>query len=181
LIMKSLVSFAAIVAAACLCLPACTPAAAPVPAAADVAAAQPFEPADGERKTIMPLGAEDPQPSAFGVVKFDTLKDASKLGPVRLFGAGGGDPAANGLMTYLSIATPHDGVEFLLGDFVDYRIVASAPGRIDLEITETAIVGKDDQLGSITRRAIVSWTEKPQSPDETDPEFPTALTITPAK
>jgi hypothetical protein len=179
LIVSSRVSLVAFLALACLGAPACTPATTPAPAQLETV--KPFEAADGERVTVMPLqaGAESSEPSAFGVVKFNDLPDMSPLWAVRMFGAGGGDPAANGLKTYLAFNTAHDGQGFLLGDFIDYRVVAASPGRIDLEITETAI-GKGDQLESITRRAIVSWTEKPQAQDP-NPEFPATVTITPAK
>lgn len=179
------VSISAILAIACLTMPACGPAPAPAKAPAAPAKAQtaetakPFEVAEGERVTIAPLQAEGPDPSAFGVVQLDTLAGASNLGTVRIFGTASGDPAANGLMTYLGFNSAHDGVGFLLGNFRTYRVIAAAPGRIDLEIDED-VIGDGGELKPITRRVIVSWIEKPQA-DSPNPEFPAALTITPAR
>jgi hypothetical protein len=103
----------------------------------------------------------------------------SNIAAVRVFGMGGGDPAANGLKTYLAFVSPHDARAFLLGDFYDYRVIAASPGRIDLEIDEHVI---DDagELAQRTRRVIVSWTETPQEPSP-NPEYPSTVTMTPAQ
>jgi hypothetical protein len=172
------VTKAALLAIACLALPACTPAAPPTQAPAKVAAAKPFVAADGARQIVTPMAKGDPIGVALGVVQVNDLPNLSEAWAVRMFGVAGGDPAANGLRTYLGFVSPHDDAGFLLGDFRAYRILASAPGRIDLEIDED-VMGDTGELSLRTRRVIVSWTEKPQ-PDSPDKEFPATVTLTPA-
>jgi hypothetical protein len=170
------VSIAAILAMACFAIPACAPATAPAPA--NVEMAKPFEAAAGERLTATPLEPGDPGLTALGVASFNDLPNLSTSWSVRMFGMAGGDPAANGLKTYLAFVSPHDGKGFLLGDFRAYRVITASPGRIDLEIDED-VMGDGGDLKMITRRVIVSWTEKPQT-ESPNPEFPSAVTITPA-
>lgn len=175
--MNNRVSIAAILAITFLAIPACTPASSPAPAKVEIA--QPFEAAAGERLTATPLEPGDPGLTALGVARFNELPNLSSNWTVRMFGMAGGDPAANGLKTYLAFVSPHDDKGFLLGDFRDYRVITASPGRIDLEIDED-VLGDGGELKLITRRVIVSWTEKPQA-DSPNPEFPSAVTMTPAK
>lgn len=171
-------SVSSILFAACIAAAGCNPAATPPPPA-KVEAPAPFVAMEGEIKTIAPLSQEDQDPSAFGVVQFNALPDMSKIASVRMFGTAGSDPAANGLLTYLSFASPHDGRGFLLGNFREYRVINASPGRIDLEIDED-VMSEAGELKLITRRVIVSWTEKPQE-NAPNPEYPASLTITPAQ
>jgi hypothetical protein len=115
---------------------------------------------------------------ASGVVKLDTIPGQTGAA-VRMIGVAGGDPAANGLKTYLAFVTPHDSQVFLVGDFLDYRVTASAPGRIDLEIDETS-VDEAGNFGQATRRAAVTWTEMPDQ-DDPNPVFPATVTVTPVQ
>lgn len=175
--MSRCVSIVTTLAIACLAIPACAPAT--TPASAPSAAVKPFQAADGERLTVAPLEAGDPGQTALGIAKFNDIPDLSQMWAVRMFGMAGGDPAANGLKTYLAFVSPHDDKGFLLGDFRDYRIITASTGRIDLEIDED-VMGDGGNLKMITRRFIVSWTETQQA-ESPNPEFPSAVTLTPAK
>ncbi len=115
--------------------------------------------------------------AAASVVKVDFLENQGESPGVKLFGTAGGDPAANGLHTYLAfyISPGSDWAVFPVGNFIDYRILFEAPGRADLEITETTIDEATAEMGSQTRRVIVNWTDVM---DEAPPE---SVTITPAQ
>jgi len=125
----------------------------------------------------VPVAAEDPtdenlQYSA-GVVQLDPLPDQN----AKLFGTAGGDPAMNGLYTYIAFyASPADGwAIYRLGDFLDYTIVSSAPGRVDLDIHESTIDEASGNIGDRHRKVIVSWTPG------ADDGPPGAVTVTPAE
>lgn len=175
--MSNRISIVALLAASCLAVTACTFVAAP--GSAPAAKAKAFEAAAGETLNAAPLQADDPGQAALGIVKFNDMPNMSATWAVRMFGIAGGDPAANGLKTYLAFVSPHDDKGYLLGDFRDYRIIAASPGRIDLEIDED-VMGDGGDLKLVTRRVIVGWTEKPQA-ESPNPEFPAVVTLTPAK
>ena len=115
--------------------------------------------------------------AAASVVRVDFLENQGGSAGVKLFGTAGGDPAANGLYTYIAfyIGPGGDWVVFPVGNFIDYRILFDAPGRVDLEITETTIDEATAEMGSQTRRVIVSWT------DVMDDAPPESVTVTPAQ
>ena len=64
---------------------------------------------------------------------------------------------------------------FRIGDFLEYRIIADAPGRLDLEVQESLLNPANDEITSRTRRLIVTWT--PAGPDGA----PEAISATPAR
>jgi hypothetical protein len=120
---------------------------------------------------------------AASVVQVDMLGDQSPhaitgSGDVtaKLFGAAGGDPAMNGLNTYLAFfASPQDGwIVFRIGDFLDYRIVSQAAGRVTLEVDESVMNQASGEIGSRTRRFNVTWTAPPE-------EAPASVTVTPVR
>lgn len=82
---------------------------------------------------------------------------------VKLFGTAGGDPAMNGLYTYLAFfESPGDGWRvFRLGDFLTYRIVSQAPGRLALEVRESVMNDRTGDIGTRVRRLQVSWPPGP--------------------
>lgn len=91
----------------------------------------------------------------------------------KLFGAAGGDPAMNGLDTYVAFfdPPPENGWRvFRVGDFLDYRIVSETPGQVLLEVHESVMNANGD-IGSRTRRLTVTWTPGP------DGAPPTAVTV----
>jgi hypothetical protein len=150
-----------------------------VTAPEEAALVAPFVAGEGEPQTSNPLAEDDPALELLGVVKFDDIPNISNIGSVRLIGAGGSDPATNGLKVYLAFVSPHDEAAFLLGDFLDYRVIAASPGRIDLEYDEN-YMDRADQIQTRTLRTIVTWTEVAQE-SSPNPEFPTSVTMTPAQ
>lgn len=151
-------------------------------AKAETVAASAFVAAPGGTvETIQPVPEDDPGEAndLAGVVKFDVVPNQTDEASPRLIGTAGGDPAANGLMTYLVFSTMHSSKVFLIGNIIDYRIIGASPGKLDLEIDETT-ADNDGNLGSATRKVIVSWT--PVTEDQgPDTEFTSAVTVTPAQ
>jgi len=96
---------------------------------------------------------------------------------VKLFGLAGGDPAMNGLHTYLAVfIDPAQGWRaFQIGDFRPFKVVASAPGRVDLEVRESTHDPDTGVIGQATRRMIVGFARDPQG------EPPATITVTPAR
>ena len=96
---------------------------------------------------------------AAAVEQLTPLPSQGDLG-LKLFGAAGGDPAMNGLHTYLAFfESPGDGWRlFKLGDFLSYRVVAQARGRLTLEIRESVMNQRTTEIGTRTRRLLVTWT-----------------------
>ena len=96
---------------------------------------------------------------------------------VKMFGTAGGDPAMNGLYTHVAFFdSPAEGWRvFRIGDFLDYRVLSEAPGRVDLEINESVMDEATGNIGSRTRRVIVGWAVA------TDGSVPATVTVTPAQ
>ena len=92
------------------------------------------------------------------VVQLNEVPNQANLG-VKLFGLAGGDPAMNGLMTYIGFyAGPGDGWRvFQIGDFLSYRILSATPGRVNLQIQENTI-NSAGEIGTRTRRISLRWT-----------------------
>jgi len=78
---------------------------------------------------------------------------------VHLYGTTGGDPAMNGLYTYIAFyQSPAEGYRvFQIGDFNTFRGVYQRKGSILLEISENVIDGEGN-IGHRSRRISVSWT-----------------------
>lgn len=131
--------------------------------------------AAGPAVTLRPE-ADGSVEGAASVVRLDPLT-AKANGSAKLFGTAGGDPAMNGLYTYLAFyQSPADGWRvFKLGDFVDYRRLSDAPGRIELEIDESTHDAATGTIGGRTRRVIVGWSVT------SDGAAPAAVTVTPAR
>jgi len=144
------------------------------------------DPAPAERPAtgpLMPAGpaqtlSADADPglqNAAGVVELTPLEGQ---GPqtVKLFGTAGGDPAMNGLYTHVAFfVEPAEGWRvFRIGDFLDYRVLSSAPGRVEIEIDESVLDPQTSEIGSTTRRLILGWAPG------ADGAAPEAVTVTPA-
>lgn len=98
---------------------------------------------------------------------------------VKLFGAAGGDPAMNGLNTYLAFFEPppvNGWRVFEIGDFLSYEIVSDAPGRLLLEVSESIMEETTGEIGSRVRRLAVTWTP---GADGAAPETVTVATAPP--
>ncbi len=142
----------------------------PMPGAQAPAALEPA----GKPEAFDP-SAEDGLQSAASVVELTYLQKQGDL-TVKLFGTAGGDPAMNGLYTYVAfyVSTADGWRVFKLGDFLDYELLAETPGRIDLELRESTMNEATGEIGSRTRRVIVSWTAAGDAPPE-------SIDVTPAK
>lgn len=138
------------------------PAAAPLTAAGPAAIVQP--------------DADEGQQWAASVVELTPLTRQGDR-TVKLFGTAGGDPAMNGLYTHVAFFdSPAEGWRvFRIGDFLDYRVLSEAPGRVDLEIDESTMDEATGNIGSRTRRVIVGWAVA------TDGSVPATVTVTPAQ
>ena len=141
--------------------------------AAAPAAAQPV--AERGPVTRQPDDSDMLQDAA-SVVVVDRLEHQGQgQADAKLFGAAGGDPAMNGLNTYIAffMPPPENGWRvFEVGDFLSYEIVSDAPGRLLLEVNES-IMADSGEIGSRVRRLAVSWTP---GPDGTAPATVTVAT-----
>lgn len=134
--------------------------------------AAPLTPA-GTAQTVSPDASDASVQAAANVVRIDPVSgDQAKL-----FGIGGGDPAMNGLQTYIAFfASPAEGwTVFRIGDVLDYSVLSSSPGRVDLDLTESTYDQASGQIGSAHRRVIVQWT---MGAGDTPPA---SVTVTPAQ
>lgn len=149
------------------------PAPAETPAGPDAATAPLV--AAGPAAAITPEPQEQAQDAA-SVVRVDPLTNQGDH-TVKLYGVGGGDPAMNGLYTYIAFFEGADTgwKVFRIGDVLDYRILSERSGRVDLEITESVQLGEPGDIGSRKRRVIVGW----DAP--TDEGSPDGVTVTPAR
>ncbi|HEX9946553.1 MAG TPA: hypothetical protein VGA98_03340 [Allosphingosinicella sp.] len=109
------------------------------------------------RPAIVRPDAEESLQWAAAVVSVDPLRRQGLT--AKLFGTAGGDPAMNGLYTQLAFfKSVEDGWRvFRLGDFLSYRILAEAPGRLTLEVRESVLDEATGGIGARTRRLLVSW------------------------
>jgi len=147
---------------------------APKPPVAPVQPASPVDPAPAQPTSPgTPLVAANPGVPmkavvgeegqvAASVVKIDTLTKSEDM-DVKLFGTGGGDPAMNGLYTYIAFfRSPAQGWWiYKLGDFLDYRLLGESSGKVDLELTESTYDEATGTIGSRTRRIVVTFTVGP--------------------
>jgi len=128
--------------------------------------------ASGAPQTLSVEAEDDRLQWAASVVRIDWVADDG----AKMFGTAAGDPAMNGLYSYIAFfgSTADGWVVFKLGDFLDYTVLSSAPGRVDLDLHESTLNEATGEIGSRHRKVIVSWTV----PEED--EAPTAITVTPA-
>lgn len=140
---------------ASLALAACTQAASPgAPEPAPVTLT-----IGGAPELMQPTPDDEPLQSAASVTRVDFLEHQGEGMGVKLFGTAGGDPAMNGLYTQIAFfQSPADGWRvFRIGDFLDYRVLSDAPGRVDLEIHESTMSEATGEIGSRTRYVLVTW------------------------
>ena len=172
---------------AALILAACSqpeaPAQAPAPASGTEPGSTPQSPRPAPRVTArtplvangaarpLSLDSQSDLQWAASVVKLQTVAG----GAAKLFGVAGGDPAMNGLQTYIGFyKSPAEGWRiYPIGDVLDFTVLNEAPGRVDLEIRESTMDAATQAIDSRTRRVIVAWTGPADG-------TPTAVTVTPA-
>lgn len=183
--MSARISLLGIAAVAALSLPACDAISHTSEKAADgVEAAAPGETTpqaapltpSGPRVTLAPEPAnqgEDGLQWAASVVELDPIPDQD----AKLFGTAGGDPAMNGLYTYIAFyPSPAEGwVIYKIGDVLDYTILSSSAGRVDLDLHESTMDEATGNIGSRHRKVIVRWTAGE------DGAPPTSVTVTPGE
>jgi hypothetical protein len=107
------------------------------------------------------------------VMEINPIPRQPASAPARMFGMSVGDPAMNGLYTYLAFDTDEGPAVFLIGNINRYSILAASPGRVDLEINENG-QRADGTITNVIRRAIVTWTIPAGA------SAPTRVTVTPA-
>lgn len=146
----------------------------PTPDPASSTPTGPLAPA-GPAQTVAPDAAPDVQQAA-AVVQLDQLEGQGGL-TVKMFGTAGGDPAMNGLYTHVAFfVDPAEGWRvFRIGDFLDYRVLSSGPGRVDVEVDESVMDPATSAISSRTRRLIVGWAPGAGG------TAPANVTVTPAR
>lgn len=161
--------------AAALALAACQPAAekpaepaAPAPEAAQPAAAVTPATPSGPAHTVLAAPDSEDLSGAASVTDIHFVKDAD----VKLFSTAGGDPAINGLYTYLAIFTPPEGWTriFMIGDFNSWDVVEESPTRVVLKVSRSWVEQETGDIKTTEEKLIL---DVPQ--DATAP-----LTVTPA-
>lgn len=129
--------------------------------------------ANGAPETLSAEVVEENIQWAASVVQLDPIPDSD----AKLFGTAGGDPAINGLYTYLAIyqSTADGWAVYKLGDFNEYRVLSTGPNRVDLEISQSTWNQTTDSADTQVRKVIVQW-----APGE-DGAPPTSVTVTPGQ
>lgn len=162
--------------AAALALAACQPAAekpaepaAPSPEAATPAAAvvEPAKPS-GPPRTV---AAEADSPDLSGAVSVTDVHFV-KDGDVKLFSTAGGDPAINGLYTYLATYTAPDGWTrvFMVGDFNSWEVLEESPTRVVLKVSRSWVEEGSGDIKTVDEKLILDVPQDANAP----------LTVTPA-
>jgi hypothetical protein len=130
--------------------------------------------ASGTPSAMTPENGEDEGlQNAASVVRVDWVGgDQAKM-----FGTAGGDPAMNGLYTFIAfyVAPSEPWTIYSLGNILDYTVLSSSPGRVDLDLHESTMNEATGEIGDRHRRVIVQWT---MGEDEGPP---TSVTVTPAE
>jgi len=126
------------------------------PAPATPAPATPLTPA-GQGLPVKALPMDTLQYAASVTEVHDLTRQGSVT--AKVFGMAGGDPAMNGLQTYLAFfRSPAEGWwVFGFGDFLSFRILSETPGRVDLEIEESVLDPATNVIGSQKRRIILAF------------------------
>jgi len=164
-----------VLAAASLSLSACSFVAGPSDAQLPPPASTTLT-AAGEAQAIQAEADGEPMQWAASVVMVNFLQNQGDSAGVKLFGTAGGDPAMNGLYTHIAFyqGAAEGWRVFRLGDFVEYRVISDAPGRVNLELFDHTM-GADDMIRERVRYAIVTWTPG------ADGAAPETVTTTPAE
>lgn len=134
----------------------------------------------------VPIGPEETR-RALAAAELQQAASVSQLHAIptqdaKLFSVSGGDPAANGLVTYLGLfAGPAEGWRlYPLGDFAAWRVTETGPGRLVLNVRQDSvgpngpIVSRGGDIVSRDSRLIVSFARS-------DGQAPAAVTVTPAR
>ncbi|WP_226633993.1 hypothetical protein [Brevundimonas poindexterae] len=119
---------------------------------------------------------DDALQTAAAVVALDYLPDQGDL-TAKMFGTAGGDPAMNGLYTYIAFfQSPAEGWRvFRIGDYLEYQIQAVSAGRVELMLNESVMDQGTSEIGSRQTAVILSFAPGP------DGAVPETVTVTPAR
>ncbi|MBL0947315.1 hypothetical protein [Brevundimonas sp.] len=119
---------------------------------------------------------DDSLQTAAAVVALDYLPDQGDL-TAKVFGTAGGDPAMNGLYTYIAFfQSPAEGWRvFRIGDYLDYQIQAVSAGRVELRLGESVMDQATSEISSRQTALILSFTPGPAG------GVPETVTVTPAR
>jgi hypothetical protein len=163
--MKSrLIATLGLVAAACSPAPASTPAA---PAATPELAAPAPEPAKPSGPPVSVEVDDDHHPEAW-VTDVHLVKDAD----LKIYSTAGGDPAINGLYTYLTVYTQPDGWTrtYMIGDFNSWEVIEESPTRVVLKVSRSWIDEPTGDIKTAEEKRIIEVSPDPEKP----------ITVTPA-
>ncbi len=146
------------------------PAAPAEPAAPTVAALTP----SGHGLPVKALPGDNLQAWA-SVVEVHALDQATGMDG-KIFGVAGGDPAMNGLQTYIAFyRNPAEGWwVYQIGDFLSFKVLNQSSGRVDLEVEESTTDPATGTIETRTRRMILGFDVRPAD------DQPVILRITPA-
>ena len=110
------------------------------------------EPA-GEPETLE-IAEDDDLQWAASVMQIHPMESQN----AKLFGVAGGDPAMNGLVTYLGLfAGPAEGWRvYRIGDFEEWTVSEESRRRVVLDVRESRM-GENDEIVAEDRRLIVEF------------------------
>lgn len=129
--------------------PAATTPDGPTPAAAP---AQPTGPAEA-----VTLADDDSIQWAASVTEVVWLPDLN----AKLFSTAGGDPAINGLYTYLAFPPENNDegwTAYKLGDWESWKVIEQGPGRVLLQVRVSRIDPSSGNPVTEDKKLIVNWT-----------------------
>lgn len=108
----------------------------PVAPAPEAAALKPATPS-GPPIEVAKQSANDALQAAAAVVQIDPIDGAD----AKLFGTAAGDPAINGLYTYIAVfeSAAQGWSVFQIGDFNSYKVDASTPEQVTLTVSRSWI------------------------------------------
>ncbi len=150
------------------CQPAAEEAAAPAaPAAADAPAAPAATPAQpsGPAQT---LEAENEHMPEAHVTDIHNIKDAD----FKIFSTAGGDPAINGLYTYLARYNDEQRgwtQVYMLGDFNSWDVIEESPTRVVLKISRSWIEEGTGDVKTGDEKLIIDLPADPEKPVSVTP------------
>lgn len=159
--------------AGALALAACQPAAeGPATPGQPAALEAPVAPAAVE--TAKPSGpakaieAEDDHMPEAWVTDVHLIKDAD----FKIFSTAGGDPAINGLYTYLAAYTPPDGWTrvYMLGDFNSWEVIEESATRAVLKVSRSWVEEGSGDIKTADEKLIIDLPAMAETP----------VTVTPA-
>ena len=139
-----------------------------VPAEQTAPAAAPLT-AAGPAATVQPDTEEGNQWAAAVVELTPLTRQGDRT--VKLFGTAGGDPAINGLYTYLSAYSAPDGWtrNYMLGDFNSWEVIEESPTRVVLKVSRSWIEEGTGDVKTAEEKLIVDLPATPETPVKVTP------------